>query len=106
MKDSYVQRAAEMLLSGATLLAQPCPYCSGVRVIKDGKTLCVSCGSKPDQKAVAMTHTVEELQGQVLELTMRLGETTDPDSKKRILDSITDISTQLATLKARYQERD
>lgn len=104
MKDVYVQRAAEMLLSGATLLAQPCPYCSGVRVIKDGKTLCVSCGSKPDQKAVTTTYTVEDLQRQILELTMRLGETTDPDNKKCILDSITDISTQLAALKAKYQE--
>lgn len=104
MKDVYVQRAAEMLLSGATMLAQPCPYCSGVRVIKDGKTLCVSCGSKPNQKTVTMTYTVEDLERQVLELTMRLGETTDPDNKKRILESITDISTQLATLKASYQE--
>ena len=29
-----------MLLKGATLLSEPCPYCSGVRVMKDGYALC------------------------------------------------------------------
>lgn len=104
MEDAHLRQAAEMLLSGATMLAQPCPYCSGVRVIKDGKTLCVSCGSKSDQKTDTTTPTVEDLKKQVLELTMRLGEATDPNDKKRIMDSIVDISTQLAALKANYQD--
>ena len=37
-----------MLLKGATLLGQPCPYCKGVRVMKDGYALCVSCGKEPE----------------------------------------------------------
>ena len=36
-----------MLLAGATLSAQPCPYCGGVRVIKDGDAFCTGCGSGP-----------------------------------------------------------
>lgn len=39
--------AARMLLAGATLAAQPCPYCGGVRVIKDGDAFCTGCGSGP-----------------------------------------------------------
>lgn len=47
-----VRRAAEMLLAGATLLGHPCPYCGGVRVIKDGDALCVSCGQEPERRDV------------------------------------------------------
>ena len=50
--DELVGRAAKMLLNGATLLSQPCPYCSGVRVIKDGYALCVSCGQEPEGREV------------------------------------------------------
>ncbi len=49
-----VRRAAEMLLTGATLLGHPCPYCGGVRVIKDGDALCVSCGQEPERRDVPM----------------------------------------------------
>ena len=50
-----VRRAAEMLLAGATLLGHPCPYCGGVRVIKDGDALCVSCGQEPERRDVPIT---------------------------------------------------
>ena len=48
MSNELTKKAAEMLLSGATLLSEPCPYCKGVRVMKDGNALCVNCGKKPD----------------------------------------------------------
>ena len=41
-----------MLLNGATLLSEPCPYCSGVRVMKDGFALCANCGRKPEEKTI------------------------------------------------------
>lgn len=47
-----IRRAAEMLLAGATLQGHPCPYCGGVRVIKDGDALCVSCGQEPERRDV------------------------------------------------------
>ncbi len=37
-----------MLLSGATLVEAPCPYCKGVRVIKNGHALCINCGKEPE----------------------------------------------------------
>ena len=50
-----VKRAARMLIDGATLLGQPCPYCGGVRVLKDGNALCVSCGQEPEERDVPAT---------------------------------------------------
>ena len=48
MSDDLTKQAVKMLLNGATLLSEPCPYCKGVRVMKDGNALCVNCGKKPD----------------------------------------------------------
>ena len=41
-----------MLLKGATLLSDPCPYCKGVRVMKEGQALCISCGREPMKKNI------------------------------------------------------
>ena len=49
MSESIRKKAIEMLLNGATLLSEPCPYCKGVRVMKDGDALCVNCGKSPDK---------------------------------------------------------
>jgi len=48
MSDDLTKQAVKMLLNGATLLSEPCPYCKGVRVMKDGDALCVNCGKKPN----------------------------------------------------------
>ncbi|MGI9565502.1 MAG: Sjogren's syndrome/scleroderma autoantigen 1 family protein [Nitrosopumilus sp.] len=50
MSKELTKKAAEMLLNGATLLSEPCPYCSGVRVMKDGHAFCSSCGREPEKK--------------------------------------------------------
>ena len=50
MTEELTKKAAEMLLQGATLLSEPCPYCSGVRVMKAGQALCISCGRQPEEK--------------------------------------------------------
>ena len=50
MSDDIRRKAIEMLLNGATLLSEPCPYCKGVRVMKNGDALCVSCGKSPDKE--------------------------------------------------------
>lgn len=42
-----------MLREGATLKAEPCPYCGGVRVMRGGEALCVGCGSEPDAGRLA-----------------------------------------------------
>ncbi|GIS96550.1 MAG: hypothetical protein CM1200mP23_3560 [Nitrososphaerota archaeon] len=45
VSKELTEKAVKMLLSGATLVSEPCPYCNGVRVIKDGFALCVNCGN-------------------------------------------------------------
>ena len=52
-ENNLVKRAATMLLNGATLLGQPCPYCKGVRVLKDGNALCVNCGQEPEERQLS-----------------------------------------------------
>ena len=48
IKKKVLQKEAiNMLLGGATLASDPCPYCHGVRVIKKGYALCIQCGQKP-----------------------------------------------------------
>ena len=44
MSKGLTKKAVDMLLAGATLLSEPCPYCKGVRVMKDGNALCINCG--------------------------------------------------------------
>ena len=50
MSEDLTKKAAEILLKGGTLLSENCPYCSGVRVMKDGYALCISCGREPEKK--------------------------------------------------------
>ena len=49
MVEDLTKKAAEMLLKGATLLSEPCPYCKGVRVMKEGQAvICNTCGLPED----------------------------------------------------------
>ena len=50
MSNELTKKAAEMLLNGATLLSEPCPYCKGVRVMKEGHALCIKCGREPEKR--------------------------------------------------------
>ncbi len=52
MTNDLTKKAVEMLLQGATLLREPCPYCSGVRVMKEGQAFCVSCGREPEKRNI------------------------------------------------------
>ncbi len=52
MSKDLSKKAAEMLLKGATLLSESCPYCKGVRVMKEGHALCISCGREPEKKDI------------------------------------------------------
>ena len=59
MVTDLTKKAVEMLLKGASLLAEPCPYCKGVRVLKDGNAFCVSCGKEPEKKEIDTLHENE-----------------------------------------------
>jgi len=96
MSDDVRKKAVEMLLKGATLLAEPCPYCHGVRVMKDGHALCITCGKEPEspakgaeQKPAGTTNPVLETLNKKLEtLTKELEAEKDHEKQKQILGSI------------------
>ena len=75
------------------MLAQPCPYCSGVRVIKNGRPLCASCGSEP--VAPPVPPTTQNIQEQILALSAQLGSATDPALRRAILHEIERLSSGL-----------
>lgn len=98
MSAELRKKAAEMLLKGATLLAEPCPYCKGVRVMKDGNALCVSCGKEPDttipepapveQKA---SPVMDSLNKKLEELAKQLESEKDLEKQQQILKSINSL---------------
>ena len=95
MDKDHLKKAADMLLHGATLLAQPCPYCTGVRVLQDGRAFCVSCGTKPEKKDHNPEQDTPDIEQQVLELTRQLGLTTDPDMRASLLNAISELSKKM-----------
>ena len=51
--SEFTKKAVEMLLKGATLVSDPCPYCKGVRIMKDGDAFCANCGKGSAEGNVA-----------------------------------------------------
>ena len=95
MSQNNLKRAADMLLHGATLLAEPCPYCSGVRVLKSGRALCVSCGTAPKTEDKIVQESPKSVEQQMLELTRQLGSTVDAELRKKLLDAISELSKRM-----------
>ena len=52
MSKELTKKAVEMLLQGATLVSDPCPYCKGVRIMKNGSALCVNCGREAREEKI------------------------------------------------------
>ena len=96
MSKDLTKKAAEMLLKGATLLSEHCPYCSGVRVMKDGYALCISCGREPEKKEVIKEKTQEKpkstleetLEKKIESLSKELEQETNHEKQQEILKSI------------------
>ena len=94
MSKGLTKKAVDMLLGGATLLSEPCPYCKGVRVMKDGNALCINCGSEPEQKPIepklpkSDPSTIEKLEKKLSELTDELSNEKSHDKQQSILKSI------------------
>lgn len=96
MTNDYTKKAAEMLLNGATLLSDPCPYCKGVRVMKEGHALCISCGREPEKKLVPQediqqskkSPLEETLDKKMRDLAIELEQETDHEKQQKILKSI------------------
>jgi UPF0148 protein len=114
MSNNLTKRAADMLLKGATLLAEPCPYCKGVRVIKNGNALCISCGREPkteveidiEKKAEPQDKTLQQdsilqtLEKKLDLLSKELEKETDHEKQQQILKSINSLVEIIAKLRS------
>ena len=101
MSNDLTKKAVEMLLKGATLVREPCPYCKGVRIMKDGSALCVTCGKEAKEEKVESIlskteqkkeHTsIDNLDRKIKELTEDLQKEKDYEKQKQILYAINEI---------------
>ena len=106
MQDDITKKAVDMLLSGATLLSEPCPYCKGVRVMKNGDALCVTCGKSPDKEIEKKIEKIEEksplgqLEEKLQKLTSELSKEKDLEKQQTILKSINLLIDTISKLKS------
>jgi len=100
MSEDIKKRAIDMLLSGATLLSEPCPYCKGVRVMKDGNALCVNCGREPEKSNDVIesnkesknnSSTLAKLEEKLEKLTGELSEESNHEKQESLLRSINSL---------------
>jgi UPF0148 protein len=109
MSKDLTKKAAEMLLKGATLLSEPCPYCSGVRVMKEGHALCISCGREPEKKEILIEKKQQTektgleitLEKKLSELSKELEHETNHEKQQEILRSINSLIETTKKLKTK-----
>ena len=106
MSNDLTKRAVEMLLQGATLLREPCPYCSGVRVMKEGQALCVTCGREPEKRNVPQQNNKEQkssiletLEKKLEVLSKELENESDHQKQQTILKSINSLIEAMDKIK-------
>jgi UPF0148 protein len=104
--EELTKKAAEMLLKGATLLSEPCPYCAGVRVMQEGQALCISCGRQPEKKDIPMpttsnyTSPLEKIFEKKLEsLSKELEQEKDHEKQQNILKTINTLLETIEKMK-------
>ena len=102
------KKAVEMLLKGATLLSEPCPYCKGVRVMKEGNALCINCGRTPKKSKKIKTKkgtkkektsSLKILEKKLETLSKELEQESDHEKQQKILKSINSLIESIAKLK-------
>jgi UPF0148 protein len=106
VSNDLTKKAVEMLLQGATLLREPCPYCSGVRVMKEGQALCVSCGREPEKRNVTKqdnkelkTSLIQTLEKKLEVLSKELEQESDHEKQQTILKSINSLIEAIDKIK-------
>ena len=107
MPDDLTQKAIKILLGGGTLLSEPCPYCKGVRVMKDGHALCINCGKEPEEKKVKIqnkekdsTSTLKTLEKKLEKLSSQLEKEENPSRQQELIKSIDLLINLIAKLKS------
>jgi UPF0148 protein len=106
MSKDLIQKAAKMVINGATIMSEPCPYCKGVRIIKDGNALCINCGKEPDQKQIKKqtrgkksAGVLNTLERKLEKLSQQLEKEDNPTSRQELIKSIDDLIAIIAKLK-------
>jgi UPF0148 protein len=104
--EELTKKAAEMLLKGATLLSEPCPYCAGVRVMQEGQALCISCGRQPEKKKIPTATNdmppLEKIFEKKLEsLSKELEQEKDHEKQQNILKTINTLLETIEKMKGK-----
>ena len=106
VSNEFTKRAVEMLLQGATMLKEPCPYCSGVRIMKEGQAFCVSCGREPEKRNIPKqdnkeqkSSLIETLEKKLEVLSMELEKESDHEKQQIILKSINSLIDAMDKIK-------
>ena len=105
MSEDLQKRAAKMLLNGATLLSEPCPYCKGVRVMKEGKAVGVKGGKEPEKREIPKEQKQEEnglkktLEKKLESLSKELEQEADHEKQQSILKSINSVMETMDKIK-------
>ena len=107
MPNDLTQKANKILLDGGTLLSEPCPYCNGVRVMKDGHALCINCGKEPEQKLTKpqtkekkSISTLKTLEKKLEKLSSQLESENEPAKQQELIKSIDLLINLIAKLKS------
>jgi len=107
LPNDLTQKAVKMILSGGTLLSEPCPYCKGVRVMKDGHALCINCGREPEQKPTKTQtkekksiSTLKTLEQKLEKLSTQLEKENKPAKQQELIKSIDSLIDIIAKLKS------
>jgi UPF0148 protein len=106
--EELTKKAAEMLLQGATLLSEPCPYCAGVRVMKEGQALCISCGKQPEKKEIPVENQPNEVSSiektfekKLESLSKELEQEKDHEKQQNILKTINTLLETIEKMKGK-----
>ena len=106
MPNDLTQKAIKMILNGGTLLSEPCPYCKGVRVMKDGHALCVNCGKEPDKPTKTQANekkpisALKTLEQKLEKLSSQLERENEPVKQQELIKSIDSLIDVIAKLKS------
>lgn len=85
-----------MLLSGARMVSEPCPYCGGVRVMRAGHAFCSSCGSEPEAGRDAPPAERATPEERLSALAAMLASERDEGARRAILAEISAITSRLS----------
>ena len=107
MTNDLTKKAVKIILGGGTLLSEPCPYCKGVRVMKDGNALCVNWGKEPELKPTKTQtkekksiSTLKTLEKKLEKLSSQLEVENEPAKQQELIKSIDSLIDVIAKLKS------